>query len=141
MTTCNIGKQLLTIKVPSNKYNKSDLLRITLHLSKFLKFDFNKIDRYEFEVGKQNQLHIHLIINKLRVLPEKELKNIAGKFKGRPLYYTEICPSDSDSEKPTLIEYKIDTANFIWHLNPIKDHFHLNNLQEYIVKEQICFID
>jgi len=136
--TC-IGKQLLTIKCPSNMYSESDLLRVTSHISKFIKFDFNKIDRYEFEHGKQNQVHIHAIINKLRVLPDNELKTIAGKFKGRPCIYDEVVPDFGG--KIALLEHKIDTKHFIWHLRPISNTEHLENLKEYIVKEQVHFID
>lgn len=53
---------MLTIKNPSNTFQKLDLLRVVYTLSEKLSFAMPQI--YWFETGKQEQIHIYCIIKK-----------------------------------------------------------------------------
>lgn len=135
-----IAKQHLVVKCPSNSASDVDLLRVVHHLSTFLNFDPSSM-QYEFEQGKQNQIHIHCIINKLKVLTDLETGKAHAKFKSRPIIYYDVCPKDENNLSPVLIKQIINPKNFTWFLQPVKDMEHYHCLKEYLVKEQITFID
>lgn len=139
-----IDRKFLTVKCPSNNTTDGDLLRVVYFLREIV--GFSEIVKYEFENGKQNQRHIHVIIKKTRMPSEEELGKMSKKFKLKKLKHLQETyePSNIDwnpesEEEPAyrtrLIEWEVDLKKYTWHLSDIKDQEHLGALDNYIVKE------
>lgn len=110
---------MLTIKNPSNTFDKVTLLRVVHSLSNKLSFAMPKI--YWFEEGKQQQLHIHCIIKKK--LSDAIIKQMSKTFKQSKTQIISI--SYDETGNPVLLENKINHNNLTFHMSPIvsKGHF------------------
>lgn len=124
--------KFLTVKNPSNNLTDCELLRVAHHLKNII--GFSTIQHYEFESGKQNQRHIHLIIKKEQM---PDIKACSKKFKLQKLKYLEIVPADELSDKPNLIELEIDTKKCVWHLSEINNANHFKHLMTVYTRKEI----
>ena len=115
-------------------YNLTDceLLRVAHHLKDII--GFSTIIHYEFESGKQNQRHIHLIIKKEQM---PDIGACSKKFKLKKLKYLEIVPADEMTDKPELIEMTIDTKKCVWHLSEINNANHFKHLMTVYTRKEI----
>lgn len=131
---------MLTVKNPTSKATKVDLLRVLYHLKDIV--GFSNIKKKCFETGKQNQLHIHAIVKK-KYPSEDLIKKYSKLYKTKKLKYYEEVPNDPLFDEPELIEQIIDTSKFNWYISEITDEAHLKRLEfEYLKKEGIVeFID
>lgn len=121
---------MLTIKNPSNTFDKIALLRVVHSLSKKLAFAMPKI--YWFEEGKQLQLHIHCLVKKK--LTEQIIKQMSKTFKQTKTSIISI--SHDEYDEPVLIENKIDHSNLTFHMSPITSKGHYQEVTEvYRYKE------
>lgn len=125
---------LLTIKNPSSRATKVELLRVLYHLRDIV--GFTTILKKCFETGKQNQKHIHALIKK-KYPTEDLIKKYSKIYKTKKLKYFEVVPIDEEMDEPELFEFCLDTSKFNWHLSKIEDDAHFNQLRyEYMDKEK-----
>lgn len=129
----------LTIKNPSNGSSKEELLRIYYHLMDIIGFTSNIYIWYES--GKQKQQHVHAIIKKQwRFI---DISKISKSYKQKKLKWFEYGRPQFENELGEVLQMSLDTSNFTFHLQEIKDHGHLMRLiYEYRFKErEFNFID
>lgn len=127
---------MLTVKNPNNRLDKEDLLRVCHHLKSII--GFSTIYYEWYELGDQNQQHIHLIIKK-KPPTDKEISLFSKSFKQKKLKYQRYYGEAEEHNSSGLgdfVEYEIDTSSCNWKITPFKDAGHLNRvIWEYRFKD------
>lgn len=124
--------KLLTIK--NDKADDIELLRVAYYLRE--KIGYSDVLCEFFETGKQNRLHIHLIISKKRMLDRNELAKISYGMKRGKLRWVEPRHSGIEGEYSVLLEYSLELKHFNWKLTEFTDPHHFKYVYDvYRYKE------
>lgn len=131
------GCSLLTIKNPNNKLDKEELMRVAYSFKSII--GFSTIYYLWYEMGKQKQQHIHMIIKKKFPSNPDELRKYSKSFKQRKLKYLKYF-GEAEQHSPwgigDMVEYEIDTSQCNFLLSKIENQSHLAELiYEYRWKE------
>lgn len=126
--------KFLVVKNPSNNRDDGDLLRVAYHLRSLI--GYSTIIKEWFEVGKQNQKHLHLVIRKTQMLSPEKLGKISSSFKRGSYKIVDIVQANEGSPTPTLIEWSCPLKHFMFHLSDFKNQNHfMYVLNSYSQKE------
>lgn len=125
----------LTLKNPNNNLTKEELLRVLYSLRAII--GFSQFYYIWYEMGNQNQQHIHAIIKKSsRTLTSDNIKQWSKSFKLKKCKYLWYAHEPYENQLGGLIEYTIDTRCCNWKITRITDQLHLNTLiYDYRFKE------
>ncbi len=127
---------MLTIKNPNNRLDKEELMRVLFHLKGIV--GFSTIYCAWYEMGKQEQQHIHAIIKKAPPT-EEDIMKMSKSFKQkklRYLVYQAQAEEISISALGDMVTLEVDTSNVNWKITGFDSLGHLNRvLYEYRFKE------
>jgi len=127
---------MLTIKNPNNRLDKEELMRVLFHLKGIV--GFSVIYCAWYEMGKQEQQHIHAIIKKAPPTKEDIMK-MSKSFKQKKLRYIKYYAQAEEisiSALGDMVDYEVDTSNVNWKITGFESLGHLNRvLYEYRFKE------
>lgn len=134
-----IRYKLLTLKNPSNTCSDEDLLRVEYHMRGLI--GYSKVLHQWFESGKQNQKHLHLIIEKSQMPSKEKLGKISSSFKRTIIKYLEFVQSNPspDAKLMSLVQ-KLPLKAYLWHLNEFQSDLHFQYVRnDYRKKENKTF--
>lgn len=134
----------VVIKDNMNTLSKLDLLRICHGILGYTGLMWSVEDQapcntsysnYCFEYGKQNRLHLHIVLQSTKKINSEYFTKW---FKKAKFYsYQEV-----NCDKPILLAKLIDTKSITIGFNLINDAMHHHNILKYMTKEQpSVFID
>lgn len=124
---------LLRVKNPNNQATKEELCRVVYHLMDIVGFTI--IDVMWYEVGEQNQQHIHAIIKKQMPCPE-DIAKMNKTFRQKKMKWFEYGQESPFETIGSVIIHKQDTSQYNWNLSAIKDQEHYLRIKwEYRFKE------
>lgn len=132
-----IKYKMLTLKNPSNTCLDEDLLRVEYHMRGLV--GYSKVIHQWFESGKQNQRHLHCIIEKSQMPDKLKLGKISSSFKRTVLKYLDFGQSDEDPNAPICsIVCKLPLKKYLWHLSEFDSDLHYKYVKDdYCKKEQL----
>ena len=127
---------MLTIKNPNNRLDKEELMRVLFHLKDIVGFSLIYFAWYE--MGKQEQQHIHAVIKKTPP-KEEEIMKMSKSFKQKKLRYLRYIAESEIlhvSQLGDMLTYEVDLSNVNWKITGFESLGHLNQvLYEYRFKE------
>jgi len=134
------GLFMLTIKDNANAITEAHLKYLVAYCAKFCK---SEVIRQEFEFGKQGRFHVHAVCqSKSGKMPNAKALDAYLKKYILWVEHTEETPNGHKIERERL-----HISSLTFHISPIKDENHKNQVEKYIVKENstkyddINFID
>ena len=127
---------MLTIKNPNNRLDKEELMRVLFHLKGIVGFSLIYFAWYE--MGKQEQQHIHAIFKKTPP-KEEEIMKMSKSFKQKKLRYLRYFAESEPlhvSGLGDMLTYEVDLSNVNWKITGFDSQGHLNRvIYEYRFKE------
>lgn len=129
--------KLLTLKNPSNTCLDEDLLRVEYHMRGLI--GYSNVLHQWFENGKQNQRHLHCIIEKAQMPDKLKLGKISSSFKRTIIKYLDFGPSAEASNSPLCsVVCKLPLKKYLWNLTPFQSDVHFMYVKnDYSKKEKM----
>ncbi len=127
---------MVTLKNPNNRLDKEELMRVLFHLKDIV--GFSTIYFAWYEMGKQEQQHIHAVVKKTPPT-EQEIMKMSKSFKQKKLRYLRYIAESEIlhvSQLGDMLTYEVDTSNVNWKITGFDSLGHLNRvIYEYRFKE------
>lgn len=128
------GLFMLTIKDNANAITEAHLKYLVAYCAKFCK---SEVIKQEFEFGKQGRFHVHAVCRaKSGKMPNTKALDAYLKK-----YILWVEHTEETANGHIIERERLNLTSLTFHISPIKDENHKNQVDKYIVKEKQLVYD